>query len=327
MILLKARLRQPIDEDETSHAAKELRGTRGQLEHQRRGIAYRAGNVGEDHQIDVARTARAKLQLRERAAMLNRRADGAAEIDASPLRHAQTPPEPDPEPPRDRGERIARLVEFEIRVALEGSALDLPAPRVMTARLRGILFAGGSIALRCFTTFFTTFILTVRFGLARFLRFRLGFVFRFLVSFLLLACGRSYGLLVLTHRADGFAFDFARAGRDGRFAAALAPSVVDGSTRAAEERHEQLFEDLAVVLVLYERGGQCLAHRGALKSGRADCVHRVESFGDRDPHARAAQLIDEAQEFVAQRSHRQTSARDLSARSPCPRPSHDRPHA
>src|SRR5579872_6329868 len=135
MLLLEAGFREAIDKDEASHAAKKLRRACDQLEHERRGIAHRAGDVREDHQIDVPRTSRAKTQIGQSAAALDRRADSAPEIEPSRVRHTQASAKPHPKASRDWCKRIARFVEFQIGVLLEWRAFDLFPSRVMPARV------------------------------------------------------------------------------------------------------------------------------------------------------------------------------------------------
>src|SRR5580658_7255216 len=97
MAILEVGLRQMVDVHETADAAEASARTRHQFEHQLRGVADRARDVGEDYEIDVARTARAEVEIDHRAAALHRGANRAAEIDSAGLRKPQPAPEANPE--------------------------------------------------------------------------------------------------------------------------------------------------------------------------------------------------------------------------------------
>ena len=124
MALLEIRLRQMIDVHETADAAEASARTRHQFEHQLRGVADRARDVGEDDEIDVARTARAKFEIDQRAAALHRGANRAAEVDSAGVRETQPASEPNPEAANQGSERVARLVVIEVGEIVERHPLD-----------------------------------------------------------------------------------------------------------------------------------------------------------------------------------------------------------
>ena len=148
MTTLEFGLGNPIDENKTSHAPEKFRRARDQLQHQRRGVSHRARNVGDDHQIDVARPARAKAQIGKCTAALNGGTDSAPKIEAS----ARAPscsrlPRRHPKASRNRRQRIARLVEFQVGVSLEWGPLDFVQLRLPTALRANAVFEAGFFSL------------------------------------------------------------------------------------------------------------------------------------------------------------------------------------
>src|ERR1700683_2075507 len=84
----------------------------------------------------------------------------------------------------------------------------------------------------------------------------------------------------------------------------LSAAVVCMLASTCEEDREDLIENMPVVFILDESGGESLTHRGPLQAGCSDRVHRVDSFGDRHAHVRLAKLIYETQQFITEGGHR-----------------------
>src|SRR5579862_2314063 len=114
---------------ETADAAEASARACHQFEHQLRGVADRTGDVGEDYEIDVARTARAEVEIDHRAAALHRRSNRAAKIDSAGLRETEPASEPNPEAANQRRERVAGLVVVQVGEIVERPALDRAEPR------------------------------------------------------------------------------------------------------------------------------------------------------------------------------------------------------
>ena len=72
----------------------------------------------------MARAARAKAQIAERAAMLKRGANRAAEVDAAAAGHPQSARHANAKSALQCGQRVARRREFDIGVIGERRALD-----------------------------------------------------------------------------------------------------------------------------------------------------------------------------------------------------------
>src|SRR5579863_7753263 len=103
-----------IHVDETADAAEASVGAGDQFEHQLRGVADGARDVGEDYEIDVTGSARAEVEIDKSAATLHRGANGAAEIDSAGLGEAQAAAEADAEAANEGRERVASFVVVEV---------------------------------------------------------------------------------------------------------------------------------------------------------------------------------------------------------------------
>ena len=134
MALLEVRLRQMVHVHETADAAEAFARTRHQFEHQLRGVADGARDVGEDHEIDVARTSRTEVEIDQRTAALHRRANRAPEVDSAGARQSQPPSEPNPEAANQRRERVASLVVVKVGELVERHPLD----RAESRNARGV---------------------------------------------------------------------------------------------------------------------------------------------------------------------------------------------
>src|SRR5579872_6252862 len=84
----------------------------------------------------------------------------------------------------------------------------------------------------------------------------------------------------------------------------LSPAIVRMFRTAREESRKNLIENMAVVFIFDEGGGERLAHRCPLEARRKDRIHRVDSFGDRYSHPRLAKLVYETEQLIAKRGHR-----------------------
>ena len=118
-----------VDVDETADAAEASARAGDQFEHQLSGVADRARDVGEDHQIDVARPARAEVEIDKNAAALHRGANRAPEVDSAGVRQAEPASKSNAEAANQRRESLARLVVFEVGEEVERHSLDRAEPR------------------------------------------------------------------------------------------------------------------------------------------------------------------------------------------------------
>ncbi len=139
MALLEVGLGQMVHVNETADPAEASMRAGDQFEHQLRGIADRSRDIGEDHEIDMARPARAKVEIDKSAAALDCRANRAPEVDSAGPRQAQPPAQSNPEAPNQRRQSLARFVVVEVGKFLEGHPLDCPDARD-TSRIDPALF-------------------------------------------------------------------------------------------------------------------------------------------------------------------------------------------
>ena len=124
MSLLEIGFGQMVHVNEAADPAEASVRAGDQFEHQLRGVADRSRNIGENHEIDMARPARAEVEIDKSAAALQPRTNRTPEIDSAGPRQAEPPAQSNPEAANQRRQSLARLVVVEIGKLLERHPLD-----------------------------------------------------------------------------------------------------------------------------------------------------------------------------------------------------------